>query len=144
MNRVSNDLIVQKLVNVQDKELYTSVVALLKENSTLQSKYNNFKSKIHHLKNILNEHNINIDTTELDIYINSIKIDNITNVEIQEYIKTEKDNLLKKTELEIQELLERAEHLRIKENKELRESVNRLTAENSKLKRKLKREANSK
>ena len=144
MDRVSNDLIVQKLVNVQDKELYNSIVQLLKENSTLQSKYGRFKSEVQYLRGIINKHNIVTDTVELDNIINKIRIDNITDIEIQKYIDREKDNLLKQTELEKQQLLEEAEYLRLKENKELRESVNRLTSENSKLKRKLKRESNTK
>jgi hypothetical protein len=144
MDRVSNDLIVQKLVNVQDKELYNSIVQLLKENSTLQSKYGRFKSEVQYLRSIINKHNIVIDTVKLDNIINKIRIDNITDIEIQKYIDREKDNLLKQTELEKQKLLEEAEYLRLKENKDLRESVNRLTSENSKLKRKLKRENNTK
>lgn len=144
MDRVSNDLIVQKLVNVQDKELYNSIVQLLKENSTLQSKYGRFKSEVQYLRGIINKYNIVIDTVELDNIINTIRIDNITDIEIQKYIDREKDILLKRTELEKQKLLEEAEYLRLKENKELRESINRLTSENSKLKRKLKRESNTK
>jgi hypothetical protein len=119
MGRLSNHEILEKVKNISDKELYDNIKRVLYEKSSLTRDINTYIQELNYLKSI-------------------------TSSEAQEYVNSLKDKLLKKTELEKQELLEQSEYLRIKENKELRESVNRLTSENSKLKRKLKREANTK
>ena len=59
-------------------------------------------------------------------------------------LRLEKQNLIDVVEEEKQKLIEELDYKRLKENEELRKSVNNLTAENSKLKRKLQREANRK
>ena len=142
MNQLSNIKILEELS--YNKELYDNVLRIMFDKSVADRNVSRYMQEIKYLRNILTKNNIPVDNIELNDIVINIKSIEVTNVEVQEYINSLKDNLLKQTELEKQKLIEQAEYLRLKENKELRESVNRLTSENSKLKRKLKRENNTK
>lgn len=138
--------ILLEIQNLNNNRLYLDIKRILTERKLYAQKYNKLLKDITYLRNILICNGLEYKTSvDLHNELEEIKIDDYNNEQdTLETFKSEKDNLIKQTELEKQQLLEEAEYLRLKENKELRESVNRLTSENSKLKRKLKRESNTK